>query len=549
MIGYVCKYTPKELFKGFDEEGIKIDFEVENFDVAHSVTHNNLCSYCKTILENVKKMNIEEVLLINCCDSLRRVKDILCKDEKIKFCYIIDIPRKVTPFSIQIFKNELLKFIISYENYSSKTFDLEKFKESFSVEKEEKSDSNYISVLGGRMSPNLYEEIKKMSSLPVKNCSCTGYKNKFSNYYKDLNLLDDVMEIYASDLLNQMSCMRMENIENRKTLIKDDKLKGIIYNTIKFCDYYGFEYADLKDKVTVPMVKIESDYTKGNSEQMKTRIEALLEEIQDSKTKTKKDNKSGHFVAGIDSGSTSTNVVILNENKKILSYSIVKTGAKSIEGAYKALEEALYKAALKKDDLKLIISTGYGRISIPFANKKLTEITCHGKGANFLNKDIRTVIDIGGQDSKVIRIDENGDVKDFVMNDKCAAGTGRFLEMMAKTLELELKDMSNLGLEYTNDVTISSMCTVFAESEVIGLIAQNEEIENIVHGINKAVASKVLSLVNRVGKNDKFMITGGVSKNSGVVKEIEKSLSTKIIVPEEGQICGALGAALFALEE
>ena len=135
------------------------------------------------------------------------------------------------------------------------------------------------------------------------------------------------------------------------------------------------------------------------------------------------------------------------------------------------------------------------------------------------------------------------------MNDKCAAGTGRFLEMMAKTLELGLKDMSNLGLEYTNDVTISSMCTVFAESEVIGLIAQNEEIENIVHGINKAVASKVLSLVNRVGKNDKFMITGGVSKNRGVVKEIEKSLSTKIIVPEEGQICGALGAALFALEE
>ncbi|GAA0182199.1 hypothetical protein SH2C18_46190 [Clostridium sediminicola] len=165
-----------------------------------------------------------------------------------------------------------------------------------------------------------------------------------------------------------------------------------------------------------------------------------------------------------------------------------------------------------------------------------------------LNSNIRTIIDIGGQDSKVIRIDDTGNVVNFVMNDKCAAGTGCFLEMMARTLGLNLDEMSKKGLTYNEDITISSMCTVFAESEVVSLVAQNKNIDDIVHGLNKSVASKTAALVSRLGLNDDFIITGGVAKNKGVVKSLEEKLGIELFVSDSAQLCGALGAALLALE-
>ena len=161
---------------------------------------------------------------------------------------------------------------------------------------------------------------------------------------------------------------------------------------------------------------------------------------------------------------------------------------------------------------------------------------------------MRTVVDIGGQDSKVIRLDENGAVVNFVMNDKCAAGTGRFLEMMARTMEMSLDEMSHKGLKYKEDITISSMCTVFAESEVVSLIAQNKDTDDIVHGLNKAVASKTAALAKRVGWEERYMMTGGVSKNESLVKTLEEKLGTTLVVDERAQLCGALGAALFAMD-
>lgn len=157
-------------------------------------------------------------------------------------------------------------------------------------------------------------------------------------------------------------------------------------------------------------------------------------------------------------------------------------------------------------------------------------------------------MDIGGQDSKVICLDESGGVTNFVMNDKCAAGTGRFLEMMARTMEMSLDEMSKAGLHYKEDITISSMCTVFAESEVVSLIAQNKPTDDIVHGLNKAVASKTAALAKRVGGEERYMMTGGVSKNQGLVKTLEEKLGTTLVVSEKAQLCGALGAALFAMD-
>lgn len=252
-------------------------------------------------------------------------------------------------------------------------------------------------------------------------------------------------------------------------------------------------------------------------------------------------------VAGIDIGSLSTEVVIL-EKGKTLAEIIIPTGANSRAAAEKAMQKALEESGLGLSNLQYIIATGYGRVSTPFAHEKVTEITCHGRGAFLLDPRVRTVIDIGGQDSKVIRLNSRGKVIDFVMNEKCAAGTGRFLEVMAHALEMDLAEMSRLALQAKKAVTISSMCAVFAESEVVSLIAEEYPLEEIVRGIIVSIVERTLSMVNRVGVEEAVMMTGGVAKNQAVVKELQEKLGLSIIVPQEPQIVGALGAALLAEE-
>ena len=215
------------------------------------------------------------------------------------------------------------------------------------------------------------------------------------------------------------------------------------------------------------------------------------------------------------------------------------------------LEQAVEKAGIRKEEIVRIVTTGYGRAYIDNGDDSITEITCHAKGANYLNPNVRTVIDIGGQDIKAISIDENGAVKNFLMNDKCAAGTGRFLEMMARTLGLSLEEMSVKGLDWKENIVISSMCTVFAESEVVSLVAQNKDVADIIHGLNVSVASKVGALAARLGQNNpgEYMMTGGVAKNPGIVHALEEKLGAKLYICEESQLCGALGAAIFAFEK
>ena len=195
-----------------------------------------------------------------------------------------------------------------------------------------------------------------------------------------------------------------------------------------------------------------------------------------------------------------------------------------------------------------IVATGYGRNNIPFATGQVTEITCHARGAYHLYPEARAIVDIGGQDSKVICLDETGGVTNFVMNDKCAAGTGRFLELMARTLELNLEEMARVGLHWEQELTISSMCTVFAESEVVSLIADNHSAADIVHGLNQSVAAKTAALASRAGAKGPYMMTGGVARNRGVTEALEARLGAPLWLPPEPDLGGALGAALFALD-
>ncbi len=253
-------------------------------------------------------------------------------------------------------------------------------------------------------------------------------------------------------------------------------------------------------------------------------------------------------IAGIDIGSLSAEAVILDMEGGLLGYSILSTGASSETAGKNAYTEALENAGVSSDDIEQIVATGYGRISVPFASRTITEITCHALGARKLFPNAVTVIDIGGQDSKVIRLASNGHVEDFAMNDKCAAGTGRFLEVMARALDTEYESLGDLHSASTGSVSITSTCTVFAESEVVGLVASGTPREDIIKALHTSIAERIYGMARRIGARGPYVMTGGVAKNSGVVRAIEECLGEPVGIPDEPQIVGALGAAVAAQE-
>ncbi len=252
------------------------------------------------------------------------------------------------------------------------------------------------------------------------------------------------------------------------------------------------------------------------------------------------------IVAGVDIGSTMTKVVIWAEN--VLSTFIGPTGAEYRLLAHQVVQEALRHAHLFFEDLAYVISTGYGRMNVPFADGQITEVTCHGRGVHHLFPRTRTIIDIGGQDSKAIKLDPEGRVANFAMNDKCAAGTGRFLEAIAETLSVDLKELGRLSLKAQNPVKISSICTVFAEQEVVGHLADGRRLEDVLGGLHDAFASRIQSMAVPVKIEAPAVLTGGGSKNMGLRKALERKLGFELWVPPEPLITGALGAALLAKE-
>lgn len=249
--------------------------------------------------------------------------------------------------------------------------------------------------------------------------------------------------------------------------------------------------------------------------------------------------------AGIDIGSITAKAAIV-EDGGILGTKIIFTGYNSEAAGVKVYEDLLSESGLNTSSIAKIVSTGYGRNSVKFADKTFTEIMAHAAGAYLLNPKIRTIIDIGGQDSKAIALDEKGKVRNFVMNDKCAAGTGRFLEVMARALEVNLDEFGAMSLQSNLPSKISSLCTVFAESEVISLIARGEKRPDIIAGIHESIAARVSSMIARVGVAEPVMITGGVARNAGVVDALERKLGVKIAVSSYAQVNGAIGAAILA---
>ncbi|HEX9923339.1 MAG TPA: acyl-CoA dehydratase activase [Anaerolineae bacterium] len=254
------------------------------------------------------------------------------------------------------------------------------------------------------------------------------------------------------------------------------------------------------------------------------------------------------YAAGVDVGSTQTKAVIINEAKEIVSRALTDTGANVIRAAENSFQEALTNGDLREEEVEYIVGTGYGRYKVTFGNTQVTEISCHGRGAVHMFPNTRTVVDMGGQDTKAIRVSPAGEIVDFCMNDKCAAGTGRFLGAASMALEIPLGELGPTALRGERPVKISTTCTVFAESEVLSWLGKGKKIDDILLGVHQSIAARSIGLLRRVGIEEEVTFTGGVALNLAMIEVLNKGMGLKVNVSEESHYMGALGAALFALD-
>jgi predicted CoA-substrate-specific enzyme activase len=255
------------------------------------------------------------------------------------------------------------------------------------------------------------------------------------------------------------------------------------------------------------------------------------------------------LVAGVDVGSTATKAILMDRESRIAGRGLVPTGANVVRAAERAFREALDGAGSEENEVEFAVGTGYGRYRVPFGDAQVTEIACHAKGAHHLFPNTRTIIDIGGQDTKGIRVSPTGEVADFVMNDKCAAGTGRFLDAAAHTLNLPLDEIGPLSLRSQDSLRITNVCAVFVESEIMAHLAKGRKVEDILRGVHQAIAGRSVALLRRIGIEAEVTFTGGVSRNAGMVAALEEKLGGRLNVCSDAQFTGAIGAAIFALEK
>ncbi len=254
------------------------------------------------------------------------------------------------------------------------------------------------------------------------------------------------------------------------------------------------------------------------------------------------------YSAGVDVGSTQTKAAIIDEHGHVVARGLVDTGANVVQAAEHAFEAAMHEGSIQEEEVEYVVGTGYGRYRVTFGNEQITEISCHARGAVHIFPNTRTVVDMGGQDTKAIRVAQTGEVIDFCMNDKCAAGTGRFLGAASAALDIPLQDLGDTALKSTRPVKISTTCTVFAESEVLSWLGKGKKIEDILWGVHMSIAMRSAGLMRRVGIDDEVTFTGGVSRNPAVVAALEQKIEKKLNVSDECHYIGAIGAALFAMD-
>ncbi|MDR1815560.1 MAG: acyl-CoA dehydratase activase, partial [Clostridiales Family XIII bacterium] len=604
---YLCRYAPEEVLRAMGAETEYLEPDDADLAAAEAALHPAMCSFSKAAYDAIcRRMDADAgcgVLFTSCCDSTRRLYDVVRERYPDRFVHMLELPVKQDAAARDAYRHALEHLIDAYGEWSGAAFDSNRLRDVLRAAPLPSSAANAakkqtsprvarprVGLAGAKIPPSLIEAVERAGGQVVFNLSCSGQEHAFEPI-SDAASPPDVLDAYVRGIFGKYPCMRMVGGDGGARLlgleraVLESGADGVVYHTVKFCDNYAYEYAALTAPATgtrngnarpaqtqprsqtstpdagypalaaVPFLKIETEYANATgSGQLATRLEAFVEQLQarhrigaeqsppappEAQETTMKTTR---IALGIDSGSTSTNAVLLAAAApRVLAAITVPTGPIAAESAAAARAAVLAKAGLTDADIDAQVATGYGRsaaanilsatTAVPSDSKnsaaappaaapaaEITEITCHAAGAHFLDPRVRTIIDIGGQDSKVIRIDEDGRVAGFAMNDKCAAGTGRFLEMTARSLGVPLEDIGTAALRAADDpkaerADISSMCTVFAESEVVSLVAAGKRTEDILWALCRAVARRNEALLARAAGRPPYMMTGGVAKN------------------------------------
>ncbi|PKN20549.1 MAG: hypothetical protein CVU71_01800 [Deltaproteobacteria bacterium HGW-Deltaproteobacteria-6] len=568
-IPYFCSYIPAELLTACGHDVVDISFfENEIYSLEYSCSlHDNICSYAKYLFSNIidDDHQFDFVIVPKVCDAMKQLHSSLCYSGKIK-SFLLDVPGRTGDRSAKYLSAQYLSLLekIAPDHFHQGKADLLFTEEnaptlfSRSLNREEDHQQSVkIGIAGSSYRPSLFRDILKKfnaGGIFLRHCGQGIIPSAEKQFSPAASLEEKLLQLARHSLQNTI-CPRSDSgslthyiiaeIENRQ-------LAGLIFTTLKFCDFYAFELEKLKNKLPAgfPCLYLENDLSVNSDEQNVTRIEAFMEKIISGQKTTKKSRAravvpSEIYSIGLDVGSTTTKGIMLKNGKEIIASIIIPTSINMKDSADAAFGKLIEQSAVPEDNIFRTIYTGYGRTA--FADREqTTEITCHAVGVNFLNPQSGTIIDIGGQDSKAIRIDEAGNVLRFAMNDKCAAGTGRFLESMVQRMNINFARFSDLSLEADHPTPISSMCSVFAESEVVSLMTKGIPVGSIARGLNFAIAERVCALVRKIQGEAPFILTGGLSLNAGFTGELENALACRVTIFAEAQLAGAIGAAVIA---
>ena len=567
MIYYSCSYIPMEVLLGSDSEFHRIT------SVAPVSCHElgcNLCGYAKTVYEKGMELSSGDYLLIaDSCDAMRRIGDLLSELSSARV-FILRLPWKRDADAVEFLSGEIGDLTTFLENSGVAVnlhtgigrfndlvdhvltneirvegADLSRLYLSALDGNKAKIDSNLVSrgprkriaLSGGVTDIGAFDNaVEKAGGIMVSNDTCLG-RRPFSS--KTADNIEPLTAIAERLLKWRSPCARFSETISAS----DESADATVFVVPKFCDFFDF----VRPRDNMKTYRVELDFPLNSDGQLTTRIGALMEK-NDSRSVLHSEEGTTVIYAGVDSGSTTTNGVLIDGKGRIIFSKTVKTGIRASNTAEGLMQEMTEFSRKNGNQIGKCISTGYGRLLVSSASDKITEISCHARGVFELFPEARGIIDIGGQDSKVIRLNSVGNVEDFAMNDKCAAGTGRFLEVMASALEMDTEKMSSLARKSKKNISISSVCTVFAESEVVSLIGTGERIEDISAGLFKAIAKRVGAMYSRLGSPTPLVFTGGVARNAGVVEAMKMLFKTEILIPDVPDIMGAYGAALFARE-
>lgn len=587
-------------------------FGIRSLEVAEQHGHSREgCSYHRATQGAGLDGNLPRYRMMvatsHLCDGQNKALETLAEESGAAYC-LLDVPQENSPAAIEYVAGQLQIIEENFAEIAGKRASPEDWARVFRYSNETRELMLQVNkirrerppplygkkafnlvfqsymMLGTRFLRDCYRELEKELQGKIARpeddeerfriiwlLSYPYFKGEFTPYLEDdlgvRAVAEELGYIYWSPLdvdrpLHSLAAKILENpqlgpVDNRVELAvqlaKDYSADGILHYSHWGCRQGCGGVRPLADafgKLGIPFLDLDGDciddrnYSEG---QTRTRLEGFVELMSRVDTVEAPRIKAKNLFMGVDIGSLSAKAVVIDGAGRILAQEIILTGASSKRAAQK-LQETIIDGSGLAGRIAGCIATGYGRNAVGYADEKVTEITCHARGMAHQIGGVRTIIDIGGQDTKAISVDGEGNVKQFLMNDKCAAGTGRFLEVMARTLEISLEEFGPQALDAKKGVTISSMCTVFAESEVVSLIASGVPIEEIIRGLCESIAARTAAMVDRVGKEKKIAMSGGVAKNVGVVRALARGLGARIVLPEEPQIIGALGAAIIAGE-